>query len=440
MSYYSLFTALNGLNQWNQRGIKNFSILGSNDGSTWSLVDSQTVSNPGAETSQVFIVKNPQNPYSYYRLIVHSVFGTDGNGVLQLGSWELNTITKLPYYLINNDIPISTKYSIFIVAKQKIPQTSVDYNYIMTNIESDNLLIGTGGPNNYFTTSIGVKDKFSDAVNTPNNTLSKTSLLTVINNGNTLTPYFNSVALNNKSGVNKSFTGLKIMDNNHDLSEIIIYNRDLTTSEKQQVENYLIKKWNIESNVTLPELPVLIKSKIDMDGNFMFVDNKALLNKDGTATFCDNKITIDKDGQILTKGEKAMPSGYSGVKIEDINCSNSINIGSSANNDSIKILSDGSASFANGKITIDVNGNLNINGFLLQDVGDAFHIKSTGGNILRVQTNSDIGFGGRGLASMIFTGKGIRLQSYKNGGFLSYNGYEDTLAFNNRNIQVHYFA
>lgn len=84
---YTLYNA----SSWNSRAPVDFKIAGSNDGTTWTIVDTQTgiTSWTSSTTSLTFTPSNPTSGYSYYRLCVNKYGGGNG-GFVSMGEWTLN--------------------------------------------------------------------------------------------------------------------------------------------------------------------------------------------------------------------------------------------------------------------------------------------------------------------------------------------------------------
>ena len=79
------------------RAPRSFVILGSNDGSTWSLIHEEgNVNTWVASTSKTFYVKTaPNQSYSYYRIVIRRVGNADSGSIYQnsaqIATWTLNT-------------------------------------------------------------------------------------------------------------------------------------------------------------------------------------------------------------------------------------------------------------------------------------------------------------------------------------------------------------
>ena len=82
---------------------KRFTIVGSNDGSTWEYVDQQNVKTPVINSKPMRVYNiNTTKPYSYFRLIISEM--PDGMKNIMLNQWNLNgtlDITPNPNYKQN---------------------------------------------------------------------------------------------------------------------------------------------------------------------------------------------------------------------------------------------------------------------------------------------------------------------------------------------------
>lgn len=81
LKYYIIFTSSNS--SWTSRMIKDWVLLGSNDGSTWNVVDTQTgITNwPGSLT----FVTNSVTAYSYYRVSIQKGRASTGTNNISIG-------------------------------------------------------------------------------------------------------------------------------------------------------------------------------------------------------------------------------------------------------------------------------------------------------------------------------------------------------------------
>lgn len=161
--------------------------------------------------------------------------------------------------LFNTSFPFPTTYTIFAVVNQT---TTSAYQYILHSPHNADFIIFFGSSNGNFATFTGSGGWNDVNVNSPSsriaNTLNTASLVSCTNNGTTLTPYFNAVAMTTKNGANASATGMTLGDTDTGnarqpwlgtVGEIIIYNSVLTTSQRQSVEGYLAHKWGLQSSL-----------------------------------------------------------------------------------------------------------------------------------------------------------------------------------------------
>jgi len=172
-----------------------------------------------------------------------------------------------PYFdanqgLYNTTIPFPKTYTIFSVAN--LTGLPPYHCYIMHSPYNADFIIFFGAYVRDFATFAGPAGSWNDTnANSPTSTIASTSttasLLCCTNDGTTLTPYFNGTTLNTKVGTNATATGMFIGDTYVNpsgqhwrgaIAEFIVYNKVLTTTERQQVESYLAWKWGLQS--TLP--------------------------------------------------------------------------------------------------------------------------------------------------------------------------------------------
>jgi hypothetical protein len=79
---------INTLNNDYTRGPKIFYIAGSNDGITWTLIDSQTNITGYNASGKTFILSTNQNAYLYYRMVINTINSTSVN-YCSIEEWEL---------------------------------------------------------------------------------------------------------------------------------------------------------------------------------------------------------------------------------------------------------------------------------------------------------------------------------------------------------------
>jgi hypothetical protein len=162
--------------------------------------------------------------------------------------------------LYNTSFPFPTSYTIFSVANQIT--NSGGYQYILHAPYNADYIIFFGSLNGNFATFTGVNGWNDVNANSPSSSIANTSntasLLSCTNNGTTLTPYFNTVAMSTKTGTNAAATGMTLGDTDTaharqpwlgTVGEIIIYNSVLSTTQRQQVEGYLAWKWGLKDSL-----------------------------------------------------------------------------------------------------------------------------------------------------------------------------------------------
>jgi hypothetical protein len=164
----------------------------------------------------------------------------------------------------NNSMVIgAAPYSIFAVAISNVDTNDVWNMQFLIGTPTNTLAMGIR-ENGNFATFVGFKEAWQPTfadwndynANTPSKTVKSLSLLGMTNEGtgNTLIPYFNGVAMDAKNGRASAQTGINIGCNyntaanywNGTICEIIIYNKVVSTAERQAIEGYLISKWGIK--------------------------------------------------------------------------------------------------------------------------------------------------------------------------------------------------
>jgi len=156
-----------------------------------------------------------------------------------------------------------SNYSIFVVAPANASQpSSTGYNYIMKgNTTQDSFLFFGNNPSKFFATFTGPSaSSWNDInANSPNISVTSTTLLLGMTVATTtLTPYYSGNTMTTKTGTTGAFTGIRLGDTNDGatgqgwgglIAEIVIYNKTLTTTERQQIEGYLSWKWGVQGNL-----------------------------------------------------------------------------------------------------------------------------------------------------------------------------------------------
>lgn len=77
-----------------QRTPVDFKVAGSNDGTTWTVIDTQTgiTSWLSSSTSLTFTVTSNPPAYAYFRLVTNKNGGSGSNGYLSIGEWVINSV------------------------------------------------------------------------------------------------------------------------------------------------------------------------------------------------------------------------------------------------------------------------------------------------------------------------------------------------------------
>ncbi len=120
---------------------------------------------------------------------------------------------------------------------------------IFLGVNEQNIATFTGNATN------GWNDVTANSPNITN--LNTWKIVTMWVSSSTLTPYVDGTAQSNKTGTTGSFSGLTIGCSPNlniqqwvgDVAEILIYSSALTTSQRQQLEGYLAKKWGLQPNL-----------------------------------------------------------------------------------------------------------------------------------------------------------------------------------------------
>ena len=158
--------------------------------------------------------------------------------------------------LYNTTFPFPTSYTIFDIANQTT--NSGSYQYILHAPYNADYVIFFGSLNGNFATFAGSSGWNDVNANSPNSSSATTSVLCCTNNGTTLTPYFNTVAMTTKTGTNVAATGITLGDTDTahprqpwlgTVGELIIFNLVLSTTQRQQIEGYLAWKWGLTSSL-----------------------------------------------------------------------------------------------------------------------------------------------------------------------------------------------
>lgn len=153
----------------------------------------------------------------------------------------------------------TTGHSVFVVAKS----TGDDVSRLLCSPVEPRFFFGggtTAGDNN-FIVAYGntARNYHSTNVLTPVTSLSSTNILGVVNTQDTqTTPYVNGSSLNTINGEMLAFTGLNIGAGSYStvdgtwngvVNEIVIFNRQLDSTDRNKVEGYLAHKWGLTQNL-----------------------------------------------------------------------------------------------------------------------------------------------------------------------------------------------
>ena len=205
----------------------------------------------------------------------------NGNAVVSLsGTSSLNNTTL---------VWPNTNYSVFVVAYQQ--SLSANWSRLLNGgggAVDSYLFLGTfnGTPN--YATFTGNGSSWNDTgSNTPATSILQSWLvLQMTVGGSTLTPYINGIDQNTKTGTTGAFTGLNIggVYNTNQTSqcfqgfvgEVIVYNSVLSTTQRQQVEEYLMKKWVSPVPITHPYSSIIPLTRafapVDVPGLQLWLD------------------------------------------------------------------------------------------------------------------------------------------------------------------------
>lgn len=123
---YTLYNA----SSWNSRAPVDFKIAGSNDGTNWTIVDTQTgiTSWTSSTTNLTFTPSNTSTAYSYYRLCVNK-YGQGNGGFLSMGEWVLNgSIYYNPMYIKPIQVDLFVEY-VYVTQAERDYLTSHELIY-----------------------------------------------------------------------------------------------------------------------------------------------------------------------------------------------------------------------------------------------------------------------------------------------------------------------
>jgi hypothetical protein len=143
-----------------------------------------------------------------------------------------------------------------VIAVAKLSSTTSDYQRLVHwNAYEDAYGFFGCDSSQIFATFFGNGSWFDTDANTPNQSvLGSFNILGCVNSSGVATPYYNKTALNTKGGSTLTISGVRIFNGaaggdgqfwQGDIAELIIYNRAITTLERQQVEAYLNTRYAI---------------------------------------------------------------------------------------------------------------------------------------------------------------------------------------------------
>lgn len=184
-----------------------------------------------------------------------SVLSFTGPGVLNTttSQWLDNTTMSFPN--------VSNTIFAVVYNSNSTTKSATGNNYIISG-RGDARISYSSYTSNLFATFIGNGSTWNTVgTNTPGRNMNGVWSLTGMTlANNVLTPYFNRVAQDTKSGTMTAMTGLIIGDApsgfrgqclNGYIAEILIYNVVLTTDQRQSIETYLVNKWGLLGLTTI---------------------------------------------------------------------------------------------------------------------------------------------------------------------------------------------
>jgi len=223
-------------------------VIPANGTSITSWVDKSLSGNTCSNAS------SPNSPVLYSSILNgKSVLSFTGPAVLNTttSQWLDNTVMAFP----------NTTNTIFALVYNNNSTTKsfTANNYIISG-RADALISYSSYSGNNFATFVGSGSGWNDLnTNTPSQNMNGVWAITgMTQNSSTLTPYYNGVALNTKSGTMASTTGFIIGDApsgyrgqcwNGYMAEIIMFPTVLGNTQRQQIEGYLAWKWGLVSSL-----------------------------------------------------------------------------------------------------------------------------------------------------------------------------------------------
>ena len=161
-------------------------------------------------------------------------------------------------HLVSTTFVLENAHSIYAVAKSD----SNGYRRILNGNTDGRYLFGNGNGNNNFATLYGVSNWNSTGVitNSPAQSVASHSILVAVSDGTNVTPYHNGTAQNSMSStmggsapagitIGKHGTASSQYWHGH-IAEIIIFNKNHSVNEREEVEGYLAQKWGLTGSLT----------------------------------------------------------------------------------------------------------------------------------------------------------------------------------------------
>jgi len=184
-------------------------------------------------------------------------------GTMTNGKNAINLVSNSSF-MSNTSISFPTVYSVFAVGYTTGGHYQGGGPVFARLLNSNNttFYFGAGIEGTNFSTFVGnttVGNWIDTNTDTPATAITSLCLMEVTNNNSStgLLPYVNGKALDAKNGTTNTFTGLTMGSMNGGggqtwwgyVSEILIYNSVLSTTDRQKVEGYLANKWLIQSSL-----------------------------------------------------------------------------------------------------------------------------------------------------------------------------------------------
>ena len=178
-------------------------------------------------------------------------------------------------HLVSTTFVLENAHSIYAVAKSD----SNGYSRILNGNTDGRYLFGNGNGNNNFATLYGVSDWNSTGVitNSPAQSVASHSILVAVSDGTNVTPYHNGTAQNSMSSTMGGSAPAGITIGKHGtassqywqghIAEIIIFKKNHSVNEREEVEGYLAQKWGLTGSLPSGHSS-LIKYKDDTTSGF----------------------------------------------------------------------------------------------------------------------------------------------------------------------------